>query len=778
MDFVSDTPSNINELSDDEILALARDSYSKNKELSRKLAEAVYKILGYNLNNETKLATYDAGMCSLILSTAGGGKTTWSQIKAILFKMHKKVQNDKHFLGSNILSLVYNKHNVQDMKNRHRIMVERINNAFTDMKLDDMISAYTMHSFCEYWRKEYIAKTGLVGYTLASDYECETIMNRAIEISSKKLGYPILVQTKDMLNLYTFMCESLAELSELTDTEPFIQAGLDVNTAEYVMEQYGSSKKTRSKYDFCDMLVSVYKLLRDDENTRKNIQSHYQMIIADEVQDFTPLMWEILRLIRSENTVLIAIGDEDQSIYNFRGANIYRTLNFSQDFSDAKIFTLSQNHRCDREILDYAVSVISKNTMRFHKPIEGTHDGGNVTFAPYYSVISEVDQIEKQLLGMSNSDIMDTCICYRNTESSLLLSEMLRANNIPFYVLSGSKAMEFELYRHIFDVLNILECPNDRDLYRNLYKVLPVDKATLHKALGWDPKTHKWSTTDKFIHFAQVDYGNLRFIKGFDNVINLLSGLATSFAQQPVSTSAKVVYELLQTYFWKYRRSTLGINNDILCAMEKMILQFFDSNQKYREFNKAYLALKSNLNSNQEQRNGIALATFHSLKGLEFDNVIAVDLDSKIFPSFQSAGNVELSEGETRLWYVAITRARHNLTVYYNAETPSCYIPLGQLSGNATAPVGGTVNPVGATTMNVLPASPVEFDDDDDDDDDGFAVDSVSIVPEQKVVNMTATEVQAERVEVSEESKEGKAESKPAMQSAGSDYMTMLLNLV
>lgn len=165
------------------------------------------------------------------------------------------------------------------------------------------------------------------------------------------------VSEKNMLAFYNLCKESLKTPDQMVNTDKFQDLKLPIDFVETCFTRYEASKNLKHKYDYTDMLTKVYCLLRDNESVRKNVQKYYEYVIADEVQDFTPLMWKILALLVDNGTPLTCIGDEDQLIYSFRGAEINELLHFSTNFPGGKVFTSTQNRRCRKAIIDEASTV-------------------------------------------------------------------------------------------------------------------------------------------------------------------------------------------------------------------------------------------------------------------------------------------------------------------------------------------------------------------------------------------------------------------------------------
>ena len=731
-----------------------------------RLTKMLYDVLGLTLTPDVALATVAEPQSALVIATAGGGKTTWAQVKAILEKLMRKsvYHPNKKIQGTAILCLVYNKHNVQDMKDKHRDMVNRLRaRNIPGLDIDDDIHACTMHSFCDFWRREYVARMDLLGCTLLEQADAESFMSRAIKIACKKLNREQDVNKIDqagVLELYMYYRETMcADIAELASSDKYSDLNLDDELIAAIFERYEASKKMQRKYDFVDMLYKFYCLMRDDANVRTRVQRYYEYVIADEVQDFTPIMWKILQMMCSDGTPLTCIGDDDQNIYMFRGADVTDILNFEKVFTGGKVYSLEYNRRCSERVLDEARSVIEMNTLRFNKVLRGTkEDGGTVTYVPYNSLNGQYLNVLKDIKNMSFDEQSDTVVCYRDGAYSTILTDMLMSEDIVFNVISGVGAFGHELYKHLISVFTALEMPYDMKSCLSLYKVLPCNREEFFTAIGYNPTKGKFSKENpKGIHFKDYDYGKLKDRKSFSDTILALAELSFQIETRPVSELVTPVFALLNRYFWEFKKSKCNKNPGIDEIMQARVLKYFQSPLLYSKFFLEYQQKKDLYSQYTHARDGLTVSTFHSLKGLEFKNVIVICMDDEIFPNFTFINSKNynddvkqrLKEAEVRLWYVAVTRAKNNLKVYYSKENPSIFV---QYALTNCFPVAGKFQEPQNTKVvnsNVLPlgdntTAPQKIDfssfsmDDIDSLDDLDDLDDFSETPASEPTTQTA----------------------------------------
>ena len=483
-----------------------------------KLIKMLYSVLGFDLNKEILYIMASEPRAQFINATAGAGKTTLNQLKLILEKIiRKSVIMEAPLSGDRILCLVYNSHNVEDMVNRHKSLVTRLySSGIQGLEIDDKIKAYTMHSFCDMWTNTYAMECGIVGCTLLSEEEAVSLMRNIINVLCMKTGKnPDKINVKNALSLYNYARETMIPYEDLANTDKFIDSGLDFDFVKTLFMQYDNMKSLKNKYDFTDMLYKFNALLETNETVRQRIQDYYDYITVDEVQDFTTIMMKIVRNILGKNTPLLCIGDEDQSIYTFRGADIDNTLRFKEYFPGGEVYTLGINRRCGKEIVDTAISVITTNTLRYRKTIKAKNEEGVVELKPYISKQGQLINITRELSALTNEQLRETVICYRDRYSSMAVASMLEEKGIPYYILSGYNAFSHELFNHVADVLDMLYFSTRQMDMVALYKCTPARKEQVSSAIGFNSRTKTFKSFTESKTFYDINYGELMKSKPF-----------------------------------------------------------------------------------------------------------------------------------------------------------------------------------------------------------------------------------------------------------------------
>lgn len=736
--FKTETPPDIDKYSVDEVYKLIQDPAGSTlpKPIKRlKIIQILFEILGYDLSPDLALALASEPNAQLIIATAGGGKTTGSQIKVVLEKLWRQSKRGGKLSGDKVLSLVYNRHNVTQMKEKHAAIVSRI--ALSGIKgfdVDPNINAATMHSFCDQIRTMFVAKIGMLNYKLLDNNEAIKLMDTVkVSILNKFSIRGSNARAEDLITLYNYYRESMIPVEKIDGLDQSVDVPLDTEVVIEIFKLYNTMKKMKKKYDFSDMLNSVYEFLKNNPDDLKQVQKYFDYIVADEVQDFTPIMMSLLQLFVSDGTPLLCIGDEDQGIYNFRGADIYNTLDFESKFNNGKVYSLSQNRRCAANILELAKKVISENDLRFDKQLLGIRPGGLVQYVSYNTVAGENIQVLDQLKKMSTDELYETIVCYREKNSSIMLAELLENEGVPFNVLSGFTPFSHPLFRDVIAVMDALESPLDRKCMLNLYKVLPITREQMQYAAGYNPKTKKFDDVEQ-MPFWRLDYGSAYNRVGFGDCMELLKTISMGISKIPMKNYFNTLLSMICKYHWNFirkSRENLEVYDDYI---ESKVKTIFDVDYLYKEVYNRFSQRKDICRRNQEGRVGVTLSTFHSLKGLEYKNVIIMDMDDSIFPKFSMLENRDytemqkkaLKECETRLYYVAVTRAKDSLYIYYNQDNPSRYVALYKDDSKSTVSTD-------TSDMNFFNESFGDYDDFEDFED-------FEDLPEENLIDSTESD--------------------------------------
>lgn len=693
-----DTPDNIYELGDTDISNLC-DSFGKtpNAKFRVMFIKEFYESLGYQISNDLLYALADEPKEMFIIAPAGGGKTTTVNSKVGLSKIFRKTSftGSGRFSGDRVLSLVFNKANVPDMANKHAELISKVNTWKLNgiPSLDYWLECRTFHGFCLKWIMEYRSFLGLNAYPKeASDIIINpelqsSLLDNGIASVCKKLELtetPNGLKANNLLGVRNLCVETKRTLEDIKDTDKVIDLGIDVESIQTILTGYERAKGFMKRLDNTDLLSLFYKLLTTNEEALNRIKSYYDLITADEFQDFTPLLREILYMIVGENTQLICIGDDDQAIYGFRGANNDNVISFKEHFPNAKIHLLQTNRRCPSNVLDLALNVINMNKNRFPKKMHALKGKGEIYFKPYNDRLGQFMSIVKELKTFSSEELSDSVISYREKSPSVVISNLLYEADIPFYINSGNGPFDYPLLKHVLGVMYALQYPDNKENLLNLYKVLPITRKELAEVLNYDLIKKKFLDDNKIsldkIPFSPSKMSNSNFVQ----IYRFLVSISKNIDNVPIKSYSETIISLVKKYYYNYVVSKSKLSTFIYDFCSERCVKFFNVNFNFKELYAYYQKQRDILFERQKNKRGVCLSTFHALKGLEFDSVFVTDLCESIYPNFSMIDfrpydeetKQELKESETRLFYVVITRSKRRLYLYYDKHDPSVYVVM------------------------------------------------------------------------------------------------------
>ncbi|MEG2262852.1 MAG: ATP-dependent helicase [Acinetobacter sp.] len=629
---------------------------------------------------------------------AGAGKTTMAQLKLV----DEKVSRNVH--GRNILALAYNNHAVKDMRMKHEEIINRLNlMKIPGLNRDREICCHTFHSFCLAWVLDYADRFKLQPNNfMVVDKDVTELMRFASDTYKRKHPDQRLFVSdaiiSALISLYMFTHETLTGddptkwklCTAMTDLKD-----ISLNAITEIFKYYVKAKSLKHRMDFADIIDAMYTICCDPAVMRR-IRANYSIFLVDEYQDITPSMLRIIHLIFEGNEQceiepyyagkLICIGDGDQSIYGFRGTDPDNCIRFRDAYSNPKMMTritsMSENRRCPVKIIDVARKVIESNDRRIEKPILSIRDGGNIRVINYVDESDQMSQLVTLLKSKPAEDLRHTCICYRNLSSSYMLTIQLVASGIPFKIGRGNMPLTDKLSASVFGVLNMLSYPDNIEHIRdNLFKVVPKSarftRAAIEQMLREEVENRK--AGDEAKRFWELPFdSDVVAISGFSQALTTLAKAYQIHRRNGnMSDYVPEVIRLIHVYYldWQLQKG-MALSEEYLAYVNK----WFSRKVSYDTFMLEYRDLMKKLSENAG--NGAYLTTLHGLKGLEFEDVYVIDLNDQLFPGTELNISQNLSDEQKmivenearRLFYVAITRTRNGLTLFFDAECPTRYL--------------------------------------------------------------------------------------------------------
>lgn len=611
------------------------------------------------LNKEQKEAVlYNEGPL-LIIAGAGSGKT-----RAITYNVAYLVE--KGVDPQNILAITFTNKAAAEMK-------ERVESLLGNNSKQVFIS--TFHKFCGRVLRVFIESIGYNrNFSIYDTDDQKKVLSKII----KDLGY----DDKKVKARATINHISYCKNHDISIDEYKKSARSDMEKIyARCFEEYEKVMFKNNALDFDDMLLLTVRVLKTNEKARKTLSSKFKYILVDEYQDTNLVQFEIIKLLTQDNNnFLTVVGDDDQSIYKFRGADIRNILEFENVFNDAKVIKLTQNYRSTNNILRVANNVIKNNRGRKEKELWSENgDGTKVIFTEYEDDNSESYSIINDIKKKGN--YKNTAILYRTNAQSRKFEEMCVSFSIPYTLVGGVNFYERREIKDILAYMHILVNPSDTN---SLFRVINVPKrgigdTTISKIFDFAGQNNI-TPFEAIFNFDKLDVSPKikEKIKSFVELIILLKNeneidgiidkllsncyeefLIDEYGDEDGKDRLENIYELRNKAITFKKTYSKTADNDILKDFaENMSAQSILADFLYE------IALVSDTDDLNDNEDKLTLMSLHASKGLEYDDVYMTGMNEGIFPSYQSItaddSNSEIEE-ERRLCYVGITRAKKNL---------------------------------------------------------------------------------------------------------------------
>jgi len=576
-----------------------------------------------------------------------------------------------------------------------RVLTHRVANIIHQGTEPYRILALTFTNKAAQELKERISN--IVGYELSRDVWAGTfhsIFARILRIEGNKLGYNpgfSIYDTDDQ----TSTIKTLLNQLKLTPQEyPPNQIRSIISKAKNAMvdyESYADEAKSHfektvaiiyreyEKYllsanamDFDDLLINMIRLFELDKETLEKYRNKFRYIMIDEYQDTNRAQYKVIKLMAAAHNNICVVGDDAQSIYKWRGADIRNILEFQKDYPSARIIKLEQNYRSSGNILKAADSVIDKNKNQLKKELWTENpEGEKITIINCDDDRQEALKIADLISQKSESGIKykEIAILYRTNAQSLPLENALRRENIPYVIVGG---ISFYKRKEIKDVMAYLRM-----------LINPQDDQSLLRAVNEPPRGIGKTSLGHFQEYARKQ--NISLLDTFERAEEVLPvvGRAKKSARRlwqtvtdyrklmEVENPASVVKDyinavgILEMYKEIGTDEALDKFNNIQEIITDITTFFTQNTQADLNDYIQQISLASDIDNSDLSGNSVSLMTLHSAKGLEFPHVFISGLEQGLFPSGRSEGDISELEEERRLFYVGITRAMNNLTVTY-----------------------------------------------------------------------------------------------------------------
>lgn len=587
----------------------------------------------------------------LILAGAGSGKTR------VLTHRVAYLIDEKGVAPYQIMAITFTNKAAKEMRERIDKLVGFGGEA---------VWVATFHSSCVRILRRFADRIGYDGrFTIYDGDDQKSLMKdicRRLEIDTK------IHRERSFLSVISHAKENLIEPEEFLR-----EAEGDFNRTRQgqVYREYQARLMANNALDFDDLIMKTVELLRRDSEVRDYYQRRFRYIMVDEYQDTNTAQFELVRLLADGYRNLCVVGDDDQSIYKFRGANIYNILHFEEHYPDAKVIKLEQNYRSTQNILRAANGVISNNTGRKAKSLwTDLGDGEKILLRQFDSAYEEAAFVATSIASMANRreySYRDCAILYRTNAQSRLLEEKLVADNIPYKIFGG---VNFYARREIKDLLSYLKVIDNAQDDLAVRRVLNVPRRGIG-ATSMD-RVQAYANSGGIDFYQALTKANQ--IQGMTRAaakilafVALIERSRQVLAQEGISKC--LLYIIDQT---GYADGLKAEGTDEARArienidelINKVILYEQETEKPDLNDFLEQVSLVADIDNLDESADYVTLMTLHSAKGLEFSNVYLVGMEDGLFPSYMSitAENAdEEIEEERRLAYVGITRAREHL---------------------------------------------------------------------------------------------------------------------
>lgn len=592
-----------------------------------------------NLNDKQREAVYTTDGPVLILAGAGSGKTT------VLINRIAYLIGAKNVFPSQILAITFTNKAAAELKNRLETMLG---------SEGEMVWASTFHSLCV------------------------RILRRDIE----KIGYPSSFNIFDRADQLTVVKECLKEMGiddktyppksvlssigrakdELLDPEALAKSIAGDFRLEKIAQIYSLYQKKLQKYgslDFDDIIMLTVKLFAEHEDVLKYYQHRFQYIMVDEYQDTNHAQYKLVSMLADAHKNLCVVGDDDQSIYKFRGANIENILSFEKQYTNAKVVKLEENYRSTQNILDAANNVIKNNMGRKGKSLwTSKGEGEKIKLIKAQNEHDEGQKIAERIdeLIRNGYTYNDFAILYRTNAQSRVIENMLLRNAIPYRVLGGLRFFDRKEIKDILAYMKLINNPTDNV---SLKRIINEPKRGIGKKSVEDAELLSIQNNTSMFQVCEQSSGKLR---AFADMLNEI--------KQNNYTISKMVEVILDKT--GYLEALIKENTVEATTRIENIKELVTDAMEYEKTGEeeptlaGYLekiSLVADVDNYDETQDVVVMMTLHSAKGLEFPVIFIAGMEDGIFPGYQSIMSSDELEEERRLCYVGITRAKQILHI-------------------------------------------------------------------------------------------------------------------
>jgi len=613
-------------------------------------------ILSQLNDSQREAVEYNDGP-SLVIAGAGSGKTRVLTCK-IAYLLDQGVK------PWNILALTFTNKAAKEMRSRIANIVGGETARYLNMGTFHSVFSHILHR-----------EADKIGYGRDFTIYDESDSRSLIKSIVKGMGLDEKVYKPSTVHNRISMAKNhLITAGDYAIDRSALQRDFEARMTETsrIYTAYQERLKQSNAMDFDDLLVNTYLLFRDNEDILHKYEDRFRFVLVDEYQDTNyAQQCIVLMLVRNHHNVCV-VGDDAQSIYAFRGANIDNILGFQKHFPDSRLFKLERNYRSTQHIVKAANSLIKHNERQIPKDVYSEKDKGDkIIYKPAYSDKEEAMIVCNDILRIKKHDgceYGDFAILYRTNAQSRSFEEQMRKMSIPYRIYGGLSFYQRKEIKDVIAYFRIVANPNDEEAFRRIinYPSRGIGDTTVKKIqdVAQNGKTSLWEVLCNPTHFGlSVNKGTLTKLSAFRE---LISGFISLKLTTDAFELGKMIIEKsgISAEIYSSNEAEDIARQENLQEFIGGVQDFVDIRREEGNENEILLsdflqevALLTDLDSEDNEQSRVSLMTIHSAKGLEFPTVFIVGMEENIFPSQMSVNSKREIEEERRLFYVAITRA-------------------------------------------------------------------------------------------------------------------------
>lgn len=603
------------------------------------------------LNAEQKEAVLHTEGPLLLLAGAGSGKTR------VLTHRIAYLIDEIGVNPWNILAITFTNKAAGEMRER----VDRIAGFG-----GEQVWVATFHATCMRILRRYIDRLGFDNnFTIYDTDDQKTVMKGVC----KRLN--IDTKTHKERTLMSAISSAKDELVSVQEYELRAMGDYNKTLIARVYREYQETLRKSNALDFDDIIVKTVELFKSCPDVLNNYQERFRYIMVDEYQDTNTAQFELIRLLADKYRNLCVVGDDDQSIYKFRGANIRNILDFEKVYSDARVIKLEQNYRSTQSILDAANAVIRNNVGRKDKSLWTNQKAGSrIHFRQFDNAYEEAEYIADDIRRKvrEGTEYGDCAVLYRTNAQARMLEERMVVDGIPYKVVGGTNFYARAEVKDILAYLKTIDNGKDEVAVRRIVNVpkRSIGAATVEKIADY-AQMRDISLYDAMCQADEImSLGKAASkVNGFVNMIQVFRSGLESYT---IPDLIKAILD--RTNYAEYLRDQDDESaEDRLANVDELITKAVNFEESHDEPTLSEfleeIALVADIDNVEDGDNRVLLMTLHSAKGLEFTNVYLAGMEDGLFPSYMTivADDPAEIEEERRLAYVGITRAKEDLTL-------------------------------------------------------------------------------------------------------------------